>query len=484
MRLLSIGNSPQSNIVVSGQFVSRNHAELIQLDNGDMLIVDKGSSNGTFVNGNRIAPETEVAVTTRDVIQLADQTLNWSMVPPMPQVDTNVRALKSIGSHYRNTIRLQSPQVSRFHATIKQLKNGKWFICDHSSNGTTLNGQRIPRDQYVPLKKKDVIACAGVSVVNPVTGVGGSSVVKGLLLSLCVCMFIGLCAWGVYELVNRPKNMAASTVMIETFYYYRAHVDILGESIEGRFGLNDKNEPVPIGSRGANMIGARSTGFFIKEDGTFVTNKHVAEPWEHSDKMVVDAIKKRIIANFYKQTEGRHIISASDVQVDGVLHSIAVVPNGYLYDDSNKIPARLLITSDNVGVDLAIMQTLSKELPKGATFIPMSAISDSDVEQGTDILSWGFPIPDELQDVDKWERFIQRDLQAVLADGKITQVDKYNYLHNADSFHGASGSPVFRARDNKLIGVIVGGKGWVNYNNCVKSKYILRLYKKWYDDNH
>jgi len=293
MRLLSIGNSPQSNIVVSGQFVSRNHAELIQLDNGDMLIVDKGSSNGTFVNGNRIAPETEVAVTTRDVIQLADQTLNWSMVPPMPQVDTNVRALKSIGSHYRNTIRIQSPQVSRFHATIKQLKNGKWFICDHSSNGTTLNGQRIPRDQYVPLKKKDVIACAGVSVVNPVTGGGGSSVVKGLLLSLCACMFIGLCAWGVYALIAKD-NKASSTVLVEMTYYYRIVVDKSDIKGELRIGCDKDGNFAFIGTEGVGYLKGTATGFFVGDKGYIVTNRHVVQPWVYDVDLgeIKDAVRE------------------------------------------------------------------------------------------------------------------------------------------------------------------------------------------------
>ncbi len=481
MRLLSIGNSPQSNIVVQGQFVSRNHAELIQLDNGDMLIVDKGSRNGTFVNGNRITPETEVAVTTQDTIQLADQVLSWSMVPPQPQVDTNTKVLKGIGTNYRNSIRIQGSHVSRFHATIKQLKNGKWYICDHSSNGTTLNGQRIPRDQYVPLKKKDVISCAGTIVVNPVTnGGGGGSALKGIALGLCACLLVGLGAW-LWPVITTEVDYSKSTVMIETFYYYRASVDILGKTYEGRYGINDQNQIVPLTADGARLIGSRATGFFIDENGTFVTNNHVAEPWKFGDsKARVESIKRDIKSLYYERYN--YTIANSDILVDAVLYSVEIIPHGYLYDDSNKVPARLLIASDKLDVDLAIMQTMNKSLPNGVTYVPMSAIADYDVEQGTDILSWGFPIPDQLQDVDNWEKFVKKELQAVLANGKITKVDTYNYLHNADSFHGASGSPVFN--NGKLIGIISSGRGYINYNHCIKSKYLLRLYDKWVKENN
>ena len=47
MKLTVFGRDPQqADVVLSSTFVSGYHAELIQLDNGDMYLVDK-SSNGT-----------------------------------------------------------------------------------------------------------------------------------------------------------------------------------------------------------------------------------------------------------------------------------------------------------------------------------------------------------------------------------------------------------------------------------------------------
>lgn len=485
MRLTSIGTSPQSNIVLTSQYASRNHAELLQLANGDMLLVDKGSSNGTFVNGNKIAPNTEVLVSRADTIFFADQQFNWSVVQPLPPL-TDVKTLKGIGTHYRNSIRIQGSHVSRFHATIKQTKDGKWYICDHSSNGTTVNGSRIPKDQYVPLKKGDVIACAGVGVVNPVTSGGGNGAIKGIVLGLCACLLVGLGVWLVPKLSASvaPKDQPNTTVLIETIYYYRAHVDnaLYSADFDVRFGAND-NGKIGVLDDDYQPMGARATGFFLGKEGVIVTNDHVARPWCYEPE-IVRAIRDYVVQKIARNTNGSVKLSTSDVKVDGVLHNIRVVPNGKLYDDTNKVAARYLMSVDNTDIDIALLQTMDKKLPENVAYVPFKAVVENTVEQDTDIRTYGFPIPSALQDLDKWERFVSSDLQAILAHGKITKVDKYSYMHNADSFHGASGSPVFDKK-GRLVGVISGGQGGTtaNYNHCVKSKYLVRLYKKWISEN-
>ncbi len=51
----SIGRSPDSTVVLSDRWVSRNHAEIQLLDNGNYYLVDLGSGNGSFVNGQRVS---------------------------------------------------------------------------------------------------------------------------------------------------------------------------------------------------------------------------------------------------------------------------------------------------------------------------------------------------------------------------------------------------------------------------------------------
>ena len=49
MRLLKIGRDKSNNIVLPSPRVSSTHAEITILNNGDMLLEDKNSLNGTFV---------------------------------------------------------------------------------------------------------------------------------------------------------------------------------------------------------------------------------------------------------------------------------------------------------------------------------------------------------------------------------------------------------------------------------------------------
>jgi len=56
--------------------VSRKHAQLIIYETGQVLIKDLGSSNGTFVNGNRIS---EQVLTAGDIVKCGSSFLNWSL---------------------------------------------------------------------------------------------------------------------------------------------------------------------------------------------------------------------------------------------------------------------------------------------------------------------------------------------------------------------------------------------------------------------
>lgn len=51
----SVGRDAENTIVLSDQWMSRNHAILQAMDNGEIHVIDLGSRNGTFINGRRLS---------------------------------------------------------------------------------------------------------------------------------------------------------------------------------------------------------------------------------------------------------------------------------------------------------------------------------------------------------------------------------------------------------------------------------------------
>ena len=71
----TVGRTPNNDFVFPYQDVSSNHALLIKKTNGEVVIVDKNSTNGTFVNGKRIPFAT---LRPGDRVQIANKyLLNW-----------------------------------------------------------------------------------------------------------------------------------------------------------------------------------------------------------------------------------------------------------------------------------------------------------------------------------------------------------------------------------------------------------------------
>lgn len=76
MKVITIGRSTEHNdIVVNDEKVSRNHLQMVMDDNGNYSVVDLGSTNGTFVNGQRISGE--VRLQQGDEVKIGQTVLPW-----------------------------------------------------------------------------------------------------------------------------------------------------------------------------------------------------------------------------------------------------------------------------------------------------------------------------------------------------------------------------------------------------------------------
>ena len=66
---LTIGRAKENNFVIEDSMVSRYHLEIQQI-RGSYFIKDKGSSNGTFLNGRLVSPDKYIKIKNGDTIRL------------------------------------------------------------------------------------------------------------------------------------------------------------------------------------------------------------------------------------------------------------------------------------------------------------------------------------------------------------------------------------------------------------------------------
>lgn len=76
MKVITIGRSKENNnVIVNDEKVSRNHLQIVQDDQGRCSVMDLGSTNGTFVNGQRISGE--VPLHKGDELRVGGTLLPW-----------------------------------------------------------------------------------------------------------------------------------------------------------------------------------------------------------------------------------------------------------------------------------------------------------------------------------------------------------------------------------------------------------------------
>ena len=495
MKLIIVGTSPDVHLRLNSPYVSGYHAELLLLDNGDILLTDKASRNGTFVNEERVSPNKEVSVKRGDTIRFADQTLDWNVIP-MPENMSDVRELRGIGTNYKNKYQLQGDQVSRFHATLKQKKDKKWYIQDHSKNGTTVNGIPVPPNQDVKLKKSDRILCAGTECPNPYTGrtggsgrdfsfpwrwfVGGIGIVA--LLTGMVLLFGNLKSCKPVEgkpvltdvqLYSKYKN---STVLMVGFYYYKVsagNLNLVSLGLPTEVVLASNGKLVQVNGDRSKMHGYTGTGFFVTDDGKIITNLHIASPWLFSDEGSKISDKYKLLLAEEAARFPQLNAFTGQITVEGVVH-LSYIPNGEYFSNENLKSCRVIATSSDKNADVALLQAVSKRLPdETATYVSVTdfVTNDSEIKVGEHIYTMGFPLGLNAQDLDS-----TNGIQLLARGGNITQEsNEYSFGFDAASYMGASGSPIFNDK-GQLVGILNAGfEKSQGFNYGIKAIYAKEL---------
>lgn len=79
---LSVGRTRENDLTIDDQSVSKIHATLFVNDANKLLVADTGSTNGTYLNGERIAYGRAVAVGEGDKIKFGDAEVCLRRLPP------------------------------------------------------------------------------------------------------------------------------------------------------------------------------------------------------------------------------------------------------------------------------------------------------------------------------------------------------------------------------------------------------------------
>lgn len=494
MKLLVVGTDGNCQIRLQSQYVSGYHAEILLLDNGEILLTDKGSRNGTFLNSQRLQPNRDIPIKRGDNIRFADQILDWQNVPTI-LIDPEIKEMRGIGTNFRNKYQLQGEKVSRYHATLTKHKDKKWYIQDHSKNGTTINGTAIPTNQAIKLKRSDTILCAGVPVPNPYKEDQPVNHKPVIWTFLSVLILVG-CVFAFYsikdsarlsskestpkpmsdqEIYNQYKN---SIVLLMGYYYYKVsagNLDLGKLDLPTEVVLADGKLKAVNGNRN-NMNIYTGTGFYISEDGKIATNLHIVRPWlfEKDQSLIADQYKMYMSI----AAAERPALNAftAQIKVEGVLSYIGLIPNGAYLSEENLKQCRELVAHNNIDNDVAILQMDTKKLPnENCTIVNLkqAVTEDSAISVGSHVYTMGFPFGLSLQDLRS-----PKGIQLLGHGGSITQeCAEYSFGFDASSYGGASGSPIFNDK-GQLIGVLNSGvTKSQGFNYAIKASHVVDLFE-------
>lgn len=492
MKLLVIGTDSNCQIRLHSQFVSGYHAEILLLDNGEILLTDKGSRNGTYLNDQKLQPNRDIPIKRGDNIRFADQMLDWQSVPPVV-IDPDIKEMRGIGTNFRNKYQLQGEKVSRYHATLSKRKDKKWYIQDHSKNGTTINGKAIPSNQNVRLKRGDTILCAGISVPNPY-GNSPSVNLKPILWSVLSILILLGCGFAFYSLDgcggNTQKTVKAkpmsdkeiydkyknSIVLLIGYYYYEVsagNLDLKKLELPTEVVVSNGKLKAVNGQR-ANMNIYTGTGFYVSEDGKIATNLHIVRPWLFDKEQSLISDQYKMFMSVAASENPALNAFTAQIKVEGVLSYIGMIPNGAYFSEDNLKQCRELIAHDNTENDVAILQLETKKLPDvNCTIVNLdqAVVNDSDICVGSHVYTMGFPFGLSLQDLKS-----PKGIQLLGHGGSVTQeCADYSFGFDASSYGGASGSPIFNEK-GQLIGVLNAGVSKSQgFNYAIKASHVVDL---------
>lgn len=519
MRLLKIGRDSNCDIVLHSDKASALHAEITILNNGDILLEDKNSRNGTFVMNRPIKPGTQVSIKRGDAIRFGDVELIWNQIP-MPENLSNYKAVYGIGTSMRNDIQIAGNTASRYHATLKIDRKGKAYLQDHSKNGSTINGERLNPGQTRPIKRGDAIVCGGVPV-NLAQFIPDNKLSKiiGVAATIAVLVVCGWAGWKYIPWNNTITPVTTQAVenasaMVYGGYYIEVSLKdnpLLNEKFgawpsKWYFGLNSNMNGLAcsLDKNGVNPIPYTGTAFFISENGELGTNRHIAVPWKYVDNEILEQIKDymKVARSQSNETVGQLLgalyqfgkmdynealakferFQKSDIEIEGSHAYLGIGLTGSKVNNQLDMQqAQVIAESDDPKKDVAIIRLNSRKTPDylvkmGAIYnIAEARIDEKTLKpQSEELTIVGYPKGETVAN----EGFNGQEIHPTMHTTKISRLPDDNQIQiQATGIGGFSGSPVSDSK-HRLVGVLCSGFRGTDVTYCCNIKHLVELYNK------
>jgi pSer/pThr/pTyr-binding forkhead associated (FHA) protein len=115
---ISIGRDTKNDLVMESAAISREHAAVTSRD-GRWYLEDRGSFNGTYLNGTRVVPGTPLPLRHADRIGIGAETLIFSWPAQVHDPDTTEPVEEVAGTN--------GLQLSAFQRQVVQALCGPWL---------------------------------------------------------------------------------------------------------------------------------------------------------------------------------------------------------------------------------------------------------------------------------------------------------------------------------------------------------------------
>lgn len=163
---LIVGKGSEANVKLDNERISRNHLQLVYNSEGSLHVTDLGSTNGTFLNGFKLVAGEDKLLKPKDKLQLSgvngilivvEKANNSKELTTHTDIFEKLKRKRqiTIGRNSDCDIILDSETVSRYHASVRILKDGTYSIKDLGSrNGTFINGKKVKGITKISLTDK------------------------------------------------------------------------------------------------------------------------------------------------------------------------------------------------------------------------------------------------------------------------------------------------------------------------------------------